>query len=275
MATITWDAAGERFYQTGVSKGVFYASNSVGVPWNGLTSVEERTVDTSDPLYFDGFRYGDIITLGDFEGTLKAFTFPDEFLEYDGIQDAKPGFFMTSQPRKRFGLGWRTEISNDLGESVAYKLHLVYNILAIPANKTYDTMSLDTEPTDLEWSLSAIPEEVDNFRPTAYVVIDSRKMDPFLLSDLEAILYGTTEDAPRLPDLGSLVSFVQKWGRLIITDLGDGRWQADSPIDGIITMLDSTTFQIDSDTASFIDADTYTISSSATNEEALWPPLPD
>jgi hypothetical protein len=272
MTTITWDGIGTRFYEAGVSKGVFYGVDSRGIPWNGLTSVESSSVDTVDPLYFDGLRYADLVTLGDFEGVLKAFTYPDEFAEYEGSWQAEGGFYMTGQPKTRFGLSYRTEISNDLGESIGYKIHLLYNLLAIPANKTYETLSLDTDPVDLEWDITAIPEEVDGFRPTAYVVIDSRKIDPFLLTDIEDIIYGTAETDPKLPDLNSLVSFVQKWGRLIITDLGDGRWQADSPIDGVITMLDATTFQIVSDTAIIIDPDTYTISSSEGNEDELWPP---
>lgn len=274
MATITWDGTGERFYEAGISKGVFYGSDSKGVAWNGLTSVEENSVDTVDPLYFDGFKYADLVTLGDFEGTLKAFTYPDEFLPYVGTWDTKPGFFLENQAKGRFGLSYRTEINNDLGEQVAYKLHLVYNLLALPANKTYDTLSLDNDPVDLEWSITAIPEEVDGFRPTAYVVIDSRKIDPFLLADIERIIYGDVDSDPRLPTLGSLVTFVQRWGRLIITDLGDGLWRADSPIEGVITLdpMDPTIFTIVSDTATYIDAVTYTITSSDSNEEILWPP---
>ena len=118
----------------------------------------------------------------------------------------------------------------------------------------------------------SVPEPISNFRPTAYVVIDSRKIDPFLLADIEAIIYGTDEDDPRLPELDGLITFVKKWGRLIITDLGNGLWQADSPIPGIIEMLDETTFEITSDTAVFIDAVSYTIESSEGNTEDLWPP---
>lgn len=272
MTAITWDGLGQRFYEGGVSKGVFYQSNSKGVPWNGLIAVEESTVDTVDPLYFDGFKFADLVTLGNFEGTLKAFTYPDEFLAYEGSWQAEAGFYMTGQPKTRFGLSYRTEISNDFGASIGYKIHLVYNLVAIPADKTYETLSLDTEPIDLEWAITAVPEEIDGFRPTAYVVIDSRKVDPFLLGDIEDIIYGTAETDARLPTLNSLVSFVKKWGRLIITDLGGGKWQADSPIPGVITMLDATTFQIDSDTAIVLDPDTYSISSSEGNEGELWPP---
>jgi hypothetical protein len=275
MTKLAWDQAGERFYENGVSQGVFYGADSMGVPWNGLTSVESDAVDSADPLYFDGFKYSDLITLGDFEGKLKAFTYPDEFLAYEGIWEAKPGFNLAHQTKTRFGLSYRTEIHNDHGSSVGYKLHLLYNLLAIPATKAYETLSLDDEPFEFEWDLSAIPEEVDNFRPTAYVVIDSRKIDPFLLLDIEDLLYGSDETDAKLPDLNGLVTFVQKWGRLIITDNGDGTWTATSPLEGVIEMVSATEFEITSDTAEYIDSptnETYEISSSENNTEDIWPP---
>jgi hypothetical protein len=275
MTKLAWDQAGERFYENGVSQGVFYGADSMGVPWNGLTSVESDAVDSADPLYFDGFKYSDLITLGDFEGKLKAFTYPDEFLAYEGIWEAKPGFNLAHQTKTRFGLSYRTEIHNDHGSSVGYKLHLLYNLLAIPATKAYETLSLDDEPFEFEWDLSAIPEEVDNFRPTAYVVIDSRKIDPFLLLDIEDLLYGSDETDAKLPDLNGLVTFVQKWGRLIITDNGDGTWTATSPLEGVIEMVSATEFEITSDTAVYIDSptnETYEISSSENNTEDIWPP---
>ena len=38
---LTWDQVGERFYETGVSNGVLYKDDGYGVPWNGLTSIDE------------------------------------------------------------------------------------------------------------------------------------------------------------------------------------------------------------------------------------------
>lgn len=272
MTKIVWDQVGTRFYENGVSRGVFYGSDSIGVPWNGLISVETNSVDEVDPLYMDGVKYSDIVTLGDFQGTMQAFTYPDEFLPYEGVWASQDGFYLTHQPKSRFGLSYRTEISNDVGQSIGYKIHLMYNLLAVPADKTYETLSLDSEPAEFEWELTAIPEQVSNFRPTAYVVIDSRKMDPFLLADIEEILYGNAENDAKLPDLNGFVSFVRKWNRLIITLHEDGSWTATSNVDGVIEMIDATTFEITSETAVYLDADTYEISSTDKNEEDIWPP---
>lgn len=266
MTAITWDAIGERYYENGVSRGVLYGSDGLGIPWNGLTSVEESSVDKTEPLYIDGLKYGDLVTLGDFEGKINAFTYPDEFLLYEGVAEVLEGFSLTRQPKTRFGLSWRTEVNNDLGQSVGYKIHILYNLLAIPAEKTYETLSLDNEPLEFEWRISAIPEVIDNFRPTAYMVIDSRKVDPFLLLDIEEILYGNEEVEPSLPPLNGLISFIQNWGRFIIIDNGDGTWTAVTPLDGIIEMLDPETFEITIDTAVYLDPDTYEISSEEPEE---------
>ena len=266
MTTITWDQMGTRFYENGVSRGVLYGSDGFGVAWNGLTSVEEKNTDSIDPLYYDGFRYGDLVALGDFEGVLKAFTYPDEFLEHQGILESDSGVYMTSQPKTRFGLSWRTEINNDLGQSIGYKIHILYNLLAIPADKEYQTLSLDNEPIEFEWDLSAIPEEVDGFRPTAYLVIDSRKLDPFLLEDIEGLLYGTETDPPQLPNLNGLIIFINAWGRFIVTNNGDGSWSATSPLEGVIEMISPEIFAITTDTITYLDPNTYEISSSEQQE---------
>lgn len=261
MTRLVWDQAGERFYENGVSQGVFYGSDGIGIPWNGLSSVEEINSDDVEPLYFDGFKYADIVTVGDFQGKIKAFTYPEEFLEYEGTSEWKSGFYLANQTKSRFGLSYKTEINNDQG-LVGYKIHLLYNLLAVPADRSHQTLSLNSEPMDFEWDISAVPEQVDRFRPTANIVIDSRKIDEFLLLDIENFIYGTDATDAFLPDLNALVRFVQKWGRFIVTDNGDGTWTATSPIPGVITMLDATTFQIDHENAVVLDPDTYELSSS-------------
>ena len=271
MTRLVWDQAGDRVYENGVSQGVFYGSDSKGIPWNGLISVDEINNSSVDPLYFDGFKYADLVTIGDFEGRIRAYTYPDEFLDYEGIDDWKPGFYLADQTKDRFGLSYRTEISSDQGSQIGYKIHLLYNLIAVPSDKRYQTLSLDSEPMEFEWDISAIPEQIDRFRPTAHVVIDSRKMDPFLLTDIEAIIYGNEEKEPLLPELNGFITFVQKWGRFIVVDNGDGTWTATSPLEGVITMLDEETFQIDTDTAVYIDSESYTLSSSEADEGSIWP----
>ena len=59
---LKWDQTGERFYETGVSKGVLYpqvgGKYEKGVAWNGLTAVTESPSGAeSTPLYADNIKY--------------------------------------------------------------------------------------------------------------------------------------------------------------------------------------------------------------------------
>jgi len=273
MPALVWDQVGERIYETGISKGVLYKSDGYGVPWNGLTSVDEDISTEAEAVYFDGVKFNDIVTVGDFSATLRAFTYPDEFLPYEGTVEEQTGFYIANQRPSRFSMSYQTLIGDDVvGVECGYKIHILYNLTAIPSQKTYQTMSVDAEPIEFEWQITSIPEILENYRPTAHVIINSCKIDPYLLQDIEDILYGDEEDQAHLPPLQSFATFVRKWDRLIITDNGDGTWTATSNAEGIITMLDETTFQIVSDTAEYLDPDTYTISSSEKNEDDIWLP---
>ncbi|MET0786510.1 MAG: hypothetical protein ABWY25_07390 [Paenisporosarcina sp.] len=113
------------------------------------------------------------------------------------------GVFVGQQPRKTFGLSYRTRIGNDLeGDAYGYKLHLVYGCIASPSEKAYNTINDSPEAITFSWELSTTPVPVSGFNPTALVVVDSGIVDAGALAALEAILYGDeTEDATLpLPD---------------------------------------------------------------------------
>ena len=273
MAVLTWDQVGDHIFETGISKGVLYKADGYGVAWNGLTAVEEKTSHDSEPVHFDGVKFNEIITIGNFEAVLRAFTYPDEFLVCEGTLQDQTGFYVLNQMPSRFGLSYQTLIGSDVnGLDGGYKIHVLYNLNAMPADRTFETIGEGVDPVIFEWDITAIPEEIENFRPSAHIVFDSRKIDPHLLNDIEEILYGSETDDAYLPSLKGLSSFIRKWDRLIITDHGDGTWTADTQEPDIITMLEPDLFQIVSDTAVYLDADTYEISSSDKNEEDIWLP---
>jgi hypothetical protein len=272
MTTLVWDETGKHFYEAAVSKGVFYDSSGVGTSWNGLTSIEENVSNAVQPIYFDGIKFNDIVTNGDFSGILRAWTYPDEFLPYEGIMEEQAGFFVTDQPVSRFGLSYQTKIGNDIdGLEHGYKIHLLYGLTALPSQKTYQTLSQSISPVEFEWAVTGIPQYIENYRPTVHVIFDSTKLDQWLLEDLEGIIYGDEDSDAYLPPLKGLATFIRKWDRLIITDHGDGTWSAESPREEDIIMIDETTFQITADTAVYLDPDTYTISSSDKNDEDVIP----
>ena len=274
MTALVWDETGQRFFEAAVSNGVFYDQDGLGTVWNGLTAIEENSSNQVSAVHFDGLKINDVVTIGDFSATMRAWTYPDEFLPYEGIGEEQRGFFIANQAVHRFGLSYQTKVGNDIeGLTFGYKIHVLYNLTAIPGQKLYQTMSLETEPAEFEWSITGIPEGIENYRPTAHVIFDSTRMDPWLLEDLKGILYGDEENPPHLPPLKGLATFIRKWERLIIIDHGDGTWTAESPRDEDIIMLDETTFEITADTAVYLDPETYEISSSDKNlEDIEWLP---
>jgi len=271
MTALTWDKVGDRVYETGLDRGVLYFPEGGGVPWNGLVAIEEQVSTSVQAVHFDGLKTNDIVTVGDFSAVIRAYTYPNEFLRFEGTLEDQAGILVTGQPPEVFHMSYRTRVGNDISSEMGYKIHLLYNLTAIPADIERATLSLDVEPNEFEWEVTSIPEYIEGFRPTSHVIIDTRRIDPLLVSDIEDILYGSEEAPPILPSLRSLTTFVRKWGRLVVIDNGDGTWTATTNEPGVLEMLDETTFQITADTAVYLDADTYTLESSARNEEDIWP----
>lgn len=206
MSKLVWDKTGERFYETGVKQGVLYPQDTKGaypkgVAWNGLTTVTESPSGAeATPLYADDIKYLNLISTEELGGTIEAYTYPDEFAECDGSAAIAKGVYIGQQPRKTFGLSYRTTLGNDVdSNSYGYKLHLVYGALASPSEKAYATINDSPEAITFSWEFSTTPVNVDGFKPTANIVIDSTKVDPEKLADLEKVLYGDAEADARLP----------------------------------------------------------------------------
>lgn len=205
MPKLIWDATGERVYETGVRNGVLYpmveGAYPKGVVWNGLTAVTESPSGAeSTPLYADDIKYLNLISAEEFGATVEAYTYPEEFAECDGSATLVKGVTIGQQPRKTFGMSYRTVIGNDVNnESHGYKLHLIYGAVATPSEKAYSTINDSPEAITFSWELTTTPVNVTGFKPTACLTIDSTKVDKGKLAALEDILYGTQEAEARLP----------------------------------------------------------------------------
>ena len=104
------------------------------------------------------------------------------------------------QKRKIFGLCYRTTIGNDVeGNDYGYKLHLVYGCLAAPSEKGYSTINDNPDAITFSWEVSTTPVNVEGFKPTSQITIDSTKAEPTKLAALEAVLYGSAETEAKLP----------------------------------------------------------------------------
>lgn len=206
MSRIVWDKTGERLYETGVKNGVLYVQDGsgaypAGVAWNGLTAVTESPSGAeATPLYADDIKYLELFSAEEFGATIECYTYPDEFGECDGSAELAEGIVIGQQVRKAFGLCYRTVLGNDVkNNDYAYKLHLIYGAKAAPSEKGYSSINDSPEAITFSYEITTTPVNVEGFKPTSSLVIDSSKADPTKLSELEDILYGTEDQEPRLP----------------------------------------------------------------------------
>jgi len=221
MSKLVWDAAGQRFYETGVKQGVLYVQSSTGtypsgVAWNGLVNVTESPSGAeANAQYADDIKYLNLYSAEEFGATIEAFTYPDAWEECDGSKATEKVKF-GQQSRKSFGFCYRTAIGNDVdGSEHGYKLHLVYGAMASPSEKAYGTINDSPEPITFSWEVTTTPVNVDieGFKPTSILTLDSRDFtetaDKAKLTALEDALYGTANADPYLPLPEDVVSIIK------------------------------------------------------------------
>lgn len=222
MAAIVWDKTGERWYETGVAKGVLYTKKTVnsggssttkwvGVPWNGLTAVTESPAGAElNDLYADDIKYASLRSAETFGATIEAYTYPDEFAECDGSVEAEDGVMLGQQPRKAFCFAYVTKVGNDTQDESddGYKLHIIYNATASPSEKAYQTVNDSPEAITFSWEISTTPINVTGHKVVSTIVIDSRKANATKLAALEKMMYGDASAEPELPEPDALITMM-------------------------------------------------------------------
>lgn len=219
MPKLVWDQTGERLYETGVDRGVLYIPGpdgkyTNGYAWNGLTAVTESPSGAEPtPLYADNIKYLNLYSTEEFGATIEAYTYPDEFAQCDGSAEITAGVYIGQQDRKTFGLAYRTVLGNDTESNEhGYKLHLIYGAMAAPSEKGYTTINDSPEAITFSWEVTTTPVNVNGFKPTASITIDSTKANKEKLAALEDILYGKDEANPRLPLPDEIATLMQAAG---------------------------------------------------------------
>lgn len=195
---ITWDATGERLFETGVDHGVLYVLNPTtntygnGVAWNGLTGVTESP-DGAEPtdLWADNIKYATLRSAETFGLTIEAYTYPDEFGECDGSASPATGVHIGQQSRKPFGFSYRTKVGSDTDtEANNYKIHVIYNCTASPSERSYETINDSPDAITFSWEVTTTPVNVTGYKPTSEITIDAWKLDSAKLTALNTALYG-------------------------------------------------------------------------------------
>lgn len=201
---LVWDQVGEKFYETGVDRGVLFpmagGKYGDGEAWNGLMSVDEQPSGAEPtPLYANNKKYLELMSAEDFAMTIGAYTFPAGFRQCLGVKEIAPGVYVSQQTHVPFGMTYRTLIGNDTEKNAyGYKIHLVYGATAKPSEKSNKTVNESPEAAEMSWECSTTPVEVPDCDPAAHIEIDSTKISADKLKSIEDILYGTETTAARL-----------------------------------------------------------------------------
>ena len=206
-----WDTTGNKFYETGVDRGVLYPWDNTqnkygtGVAWNGLTSINDSPsgADPTD-LWADNIKYLSIRAAEEYGFTINAYQSPEAFDECDGMRSIATGVSITQQNRKMFGFSYRSLIGNDTEyNDHGYKIHLIYGATCSPSDKDRSTVNDSPDAVEFSWECTTTPTPITGFKPTAHIEIDSRKFvgaeGEALLTNFEKILYGYGSTPAKLP----------------------------------------------------------------------------
>ena len=213
MAKLQWDVTGEREIESGISKVVLFPMTDgvygAGVAWSGVTGLSENPsgADVTD-LYADNIKYASLRAAENFGFTIEAYTYPDEWGECDGSAKPVAGVYLGQQPRKAFGLCYRTEVGSDSnpGMDKGYKLHIVYNSTASPSGRSYATINNSPDAITFSWEGNSTPVNATGFKPVCLITIDSTTVDKTKLTTLEGMLYGGDSSESTLPDPDTVLS---------------------------------------------------------------------
>lgn len=204
MAKLKHDVPGKHYYETGVSEGVLFVKDTegvygTGVAWNGLTAVTESPEGAEEnAIYADNIKYLSLRSVEEFNCTIEAYTYPDEFEVCDGsaqLSSTVPGVKLTQQPRRAFAFCYKSKKGSDENPELGYILHIIYGCTAAPSERAHETVNDSPDAMTMSWEISTVPVEVTGFKPTSHLEIDSTKFtSTTAASKLQQIvdsLYGT------------------------------------------------------------------------------------
>lgn len=215
MAKLVFDELGKRFYETGVSNAVLFVqadngSYPLGVAWNGITAANESPSGAeSNDQYADNIKYLSLTGAEKFEGTIEAFSSPQEFDECDGMATIAKGVTAHQQNRKAFGFAFKSILGNDVkGNEYGYKLHLWYGCKAAPSERSHATVNDSPEPQNPSWSVTSTPVPIPGKKPASVLTITSTEVDAAKLAKIEEAIYGTESREAYLPTPQQIIAML-------------------------------------------------------------------
>lgn len=217
MPKLVWDKTGERLYETGASKGALFVRDQAGtsqegVAWNGLIGVTESPEGGEETAkYANNKKYLSLTSAEELNGTITAFTYPEEFAQCDGSKPIAPGVYAGQQARSTFDLAYCTQVGNDtVGSNHGQKLHLIYAAKVSPSSRENVTINDTPEAVEFSWDFTTTAQEVesDDLQPTAKLTISSLEVDPGTWKALNDLVYGTEAEAASMPTIDEVIALV-------------------------------------------------------------------
>lgn len=200
MTRLNWDAPTDRRFRAGVDRGVYYPKpdGSFGFAWPGLISVTVNEDGAENkPIYMNGYVVAHHRTPSAFSASIEALQAPDSFNHAaGGRKKIARGLSAHNQARTDFDFSFRTmQGDNALGTASEYVIHLVYGASAVPAGLSHSTIADTEEPEGTSWEISAVPlRGLEGLLPTPYLTIDTYETHPYLVNQIEQVLYGVDGD---------------------------------------------------------------------------------
>lgn len=219
---ISWNEDVIRPFSAGVDRGMFYIPDVAGIPWNGLQEVVESSPDSvMTQLYQDGQKV--LVRRRDlnYESQVKAFMYPPEFEPYTGYS---PSLL------KPFSFSYRVMTSE-----TTYRIHLVYNVVAIPDDVVFSSIADEIDPVSLGWRFVTRPIKLSGLAPSSHIIIDTENAHPWTIEALEDQLYGGEGIIPNLPNPSGIDRIFHDNAILKVVDNGDGTATISGPDDVVFS----------------------------------------
>ena len=175
-----------RPYQYGLSKGILFPNNGVGIPWNGLTKVEDKKLNLEvTPIYNDGVKY-DILSDPVESGVkIDCYAYPSALDGLTGFDMDSFGILYDEQELGFFSFAYRVE--SDSG----YKRIVYFNIMATPSDVSNVTMETSPSPLTYTFDGECVPVQIGK-RRTARIEMDSSRVSKKLIDAFEYALTNKT-----------------------------------------------------------------------------------
>lgn len=225
-----------RVYQ-GVDRGFIFFETTPGVPWRGILDVDVSETDASiESYYVDGKKIGQRFHKGVFNASVTSFDDP-----YAYMDDAD----------EVYGFSYRETYL--MGGKEYYRLHIIHGVTIRYLSSVRETINpTSPDATTYAWEIDSLDTDLRDDIFGSHLILDSSQIYPWSIRDVEKVLYKEA----RIPPIDEMLEIFGLMNLLII-DHGDGTWSAVGH-DTMIGMLDSTEFQIVSDTIDFHEDDPQT-----------------